>query len=260
MYRKIAVAEKHHEERYNAFIKDLEESGMFAKDREVTWRCLNCGYIHTGKEAPEKCENTSFIVKSFIQQLFSDLSSSSTFSQDIPDKIKKVMRNFISDKSLLPIGFLTTFEFNRLEFDTKGRLINMTGERKALLTCMIILYRVLLIDIFKKHFTYFPGLREMKPDEKKIEEAILRRVDERKRKNIMKKKEEELKMKKMEKNKFSRSKKDPFSKYHILNHLLLILLLLHMKVVHMIQKMKVVNIKKKEIKKKKIINNFGEKI
>lgn len=55
MYRKIAVAEKHHEERYNAFIKDLEESGMFAKDREVTWRCLNCGYIHTGKEAPEKC-------------------------------------------------------------------------------------------------------------------------------------------------------------------------------------------------------------
>ncbi|MBP5202655.1 rubrerythrin family protein [bacterium] len=55
MYRKIAVAEKHHEERYNAFIKDLENSGMFAKDREVTWRCLNCGYIHTGKEAPEKC-------------------------------------------------------------------------------------------------------------------------------------------------------------------------------------------------------------
>ena len=167
------------------------------------------------KEAPEKCENTSFIVKSFIQQLFSDLSASSTFSQDIPDKIKKVMRNFISDKSLLPIGFLTTFEFNRLEFDTKGRLINMTGERKALLTCMIILYRVLLIDIFKKHFTYFPGLREMKPDEKKIEEALLRRYDERKRKNIMKKKEEEMKKKKMEKNKFSRSKKDPFSSYHI---------------------------------------------
>ena len=55
MYRKIAVAEKHHEERYNAFIKDLENSGMFAKDREVTWRCLNCGYIHVGKEAPEKC-------------------------------------------------------------------------------------------------------------------------------------------------------------------------------------------------------------
>lgn len=55
MYRRIAIAEKHHEERYNAFIKDLENSGMFAKDREVTWRCLNCGYIHTGKEAPEKC-------------------------------------------------------------------------------------------------------------------------------------------------------------------------------------------------------------
>ena len=167
------------------------------------------------KEDPEKCENTSFIVKSFIQQLFSDLSASSTFSSDIPDRIKKVMRNFISDKSLLPIGFLTTFEFNRLEFDTKGRLINMTGERKALLTCMIILYRVLLIDIFKKHFTHFPALREMKPNEKKIKEAILRRVDERKRKNIMKNKEELLKKKKIEINKLTRSKQDPFSKYQI---------------------------------------------
>ena len=167
------------------------------------------------KEDPEKCENTSFIVKSFIQQLFSDLSASSAFSSDIPDRIKKVMRNFISDKSLLPIGFLTTFEFNRLEFDTKGRLINMTGERKALLTCMIILYRVLLIDIFKKHFTHFPALREMKPDEKKIKEAILRRVDERKRKNIMKNKEELLKKKKIEINKLTRSKQDPFSKYQI---------------------------------------------
>ena len=192
----------------NFLLPNLSNIQKFCQDFFTTTLLFN-------KEDPEKCQNTTFIVKSFIQQLFSDLSASSTFSSDIPDKIKKVMRNFISDKSLLPIGFLTTFEFNRLEFDTKGRLINMTGERKALLTCMIILYRVLLIDIFKKHFTHFPGLREMKPDEKKIEEAILRRVDERKRKNIMKSKEELLKKKKIEKNIFTRSKQDPFSKYHI---------------------------------------------
>jgi len=55
MYRNIVVAEKGHEERYRAFIKNIEESKVFAKDEEVKWQCRNCGYIHTGKEALELC-------------------------------------------------------------------------------------------------------------------------------------------------------------------------------------------------------------
>lgn len=55
MYRQICLAEKHHEERYRAFIKNIENDEMFSRREEVTWRCLNCGYIYKGKRAPEKC-------------------------------------------------------------------------------------------------------------------------------------------------------------------------------------------------------------
>lgn len=55
MYRAISVAEKGHEERYNAFVKNIEAGKVFEKDTEVTWQCRNCGYIHTGTEAPELC-------------------------------------------------------------------------------------------------------------------------------------------------------------------------------------------------------------
>lgn len=55
MYRRIAIAEKGHEERYRAFIKNVEEGTVFAKEEETVWQCRNCGYIHVGKEAPESC-------------------------------------------------------------------------------------------------------------------------------------------------------------------------------------------------------------
>lgn len=55
MYRAIAVAEKGHEERYRAFVKNIETASVFAKPGEVVWQCRNCGYIHVGKEAPENC-------------------------------------------------------------------------------------------------------------------------------------------------------------------------------------------------------------
>ena len=55
MYREISVAEKGHEERYNAFVKNIETGKVFEKDEEVVWQCRNCGYIFVGKAAPEIC-------------------------------------------------------------------------------------------------------------------------------------------------------------------------------------------------------------
>ncbi len=55
MYREIAVAEKGHEERYLAFVKNIEEGTVFKKDKEVVWQCRNCGYLFIGTEAPEVC-------------------------------------------------------------------------------------------------------------------------------------------------------------------------------------------------------------
>ncbi len=51
----IAVAEKYHAKRYEAFIKRLEENSMWVQDTPTTWRCLNCGFIIVSKAAPEKC-------------------------------------------------------------------------------------------------------------------------------------------------------------------------------------------------------------
>lgn len=51
----IIVSELHHEKLYLELARNIEEDRVFKKDEEQTWRCLSCGYIHTGKSAPSKC-------------------------------------------------------------------------------------------------------------------------------------------------------------------------------------------------------------
>ena len=55
VFSAIAVAEKQHEKRYLGLLKNVEAGTVFKKDKPVLWRCLNCGYIHEGAEAPEVC-------------------------------------------------------------------------------------------------------------------------------------------------------------------------------------------------------------
>lgn len=55
MYRMIVVAEKSHEERYNAFLKNVENKSVFKKDKTIVWQCRNCGFIFEGEEAPAIC-------------------------------------------------------------------------------------------------------------------------------------------------------------------------------------------------------------
>jgi len=51
----ISVAEKQHEKRYRDLAANVEQGKVFKKDGTVVWRCLNCGYLHQGAEAPEAC-------------------------------------------------------------------------------------------------------------------------------------------------------------------------------------------------------------
>ncbi len=55
VFEHIAVAEKQHEKRYLGFLKNIKDGTVFKKDGSVKWRCLNCGYIHEGLDAPEEC-------------------------------------------------------------------------------------------------------------------------------------------------------------------------------------------------------------
>lgn len=51
----ISVAEKQHEKRYRDLLANLESGRVFKREKEETWRCRNCGYLHSGKEAPGMC-------------------------------------------------------------------------------------------------------------------------------------------------------------------------------------------------------------
>ena len=54
-FRMVAEIERHHEERYRALIKNLENNEVFAKAETMVWECKNCGHIHIGTDAPKVC-------------------------------------------------------------------------------------------------------------------------------------------------------------------------------------------------------------
>jgi len=51
----ICVAEKQHGKRYKELADNLEAGRVFQRDGVITWRCLNCGYLHEGTDAPKVC-------------------------------------------------------------------------------------------------------------------------------------------------------------------------------------------------------------
>ena len=53
--RAIAIAEKHHENRFRKLLAEVEGHSVFKKEEKVYWVCRKCGYLHEGTEAPEKC-------------------------------------------------------------------------------------------------------------------------------------------------------------------------------------------------------------
>lgn len=55
IFEAIAVAEKQHEKRYLELAANIDAGTVFKKDKPVVWRCRNCGYLHTGEEAPDVC-------------------------------------------------------------------------------------------------------------------------------------------------------------------------------------------------------------
>lgn len=55
LFKEISEVEEKHEERYNILASKLEQGKLFKSDKEVEWKCLNCGYVHKGTFAPDKC-------------------------------------------------------------------------------------------------------------------------------------------------------------------------------------------------------------
>lgn len=54
-FKMIAKVEKRHETRYQKLAENIVNNKVFQKDQPVLWKCANCGHIHEGPNAPEKC-------------------------------------------------------------------------------------------------------------------------------------------------------------------------------------------------------------
>jgi rubrerythrin len=55
LFTKVAVIEKHHEERYRTLLANVESGKVFAKEEKKYWICRNCGHIVCCAKAPELC-------------------------------------------------------------------------------------------------------------------------------------------------------------------------------------------------------------
>lgn len=55
LFESVAAIEKNHEERYRKLLDNLKNSTVFKREEKQIWICANCGHVHYGYEAPEKC-------------------------------------------------------------------------------------------------------------------------------------------------------------------------------------------------------------
>ena len=51
----IAKVEMEHEKRFAKLAENIENGAVFVKNAPTRWKCRNCGYVHEGDSAPEKC-------------------------------------------------------------------------------------------------------------------------------------------------------------------------------------------------------------
>ncbi len=55
VFKMIAKVEAEHEKRYLKLLANIENGEVFKKGEKTKWKCNNCGYVHEGSAAPEKC-------------------------------------------------------------------------------------------------------------------------------------------------------------------------------------------------------------
>jgi rubrerythrin len=55
LFRMVAKVEATHESRYKKLYENMENGIVFKAETPVKWHCRNCGYVHSGKDAPAKC-------------------------------------------------------------------------------------------------------------------------------------------------------------------------------------------------------------
>ena len=55
LFKLVGDIEATHEKRYLELYENIKNGKVFKKDAVAVWKCLNCGYLHVGEEAPIVC-------------------------------------------------------------------------------------------------------------------------------------------------------------------------------------------------------------
>lgn len=66
--RNIAIAEKYHEKRYLDLANKIKTDTMFKNPTPVVWRCLNCGCLVEGTNAPQVCPACLHPISYFVRE------------------------------------------------------------------------------------------------------------------------------------------------------------------------------------------------
>jgi rubrerythrin len=55
LFELVGKIEKEHEERYRRLLANVKDGLVFSREGDMVWICTNCGHIHVGKKAPQRC-------------------------------------------------------------------------------------------------------------------------------------------------------------------------------------------------------------
>lgn len=55
LFRAVGAVEAHHEERYLKLKENVDTEHVFKKEEKKVWVCINCGHVHEGDQALQKC-------------------------------------------------------------------------------------------------------------------------------------------------------------------------------------------------------------
>jgi rubrerythrin len=55
LFELVGKIEKEHEDRYRRLLANVKDGLVFSREGDMVWICTNCGHIHVGKKAPQRC-------------------------------------------------------------------------------------------------------------------------------------------------------------------------------------------------------------
>lgn len=54
-FRAIATVERHHHDRFERYLKQVNEGTVWKREKPIKWQCMVCGYIFEGTTPPMTC-------------------------------------------------------------------------------------------------------------------------------------------------------------------------------------------------------------